>query len=672
MSRLNDLLRQLRAKDPQLADDLEREVSALADRRSFGLNFERHVPEAVELPGRRVRKGDKVRILPPRGTMPTKADEKLFRVARVVRAGHVRTADLVPLDGEDNRAVDAVDLVVVAEFRDPIYPGLVSTGRVERGGDKPFHTVIHAENYHALQTLLFTHRSKIDCIYIDPPYNTGSSEWIYNDRYVGGDDLYLHSKWLAFMERRLMLARDLLRETGIIIVAIGDDEHHRLRMLLDQVFGDANFISDVVWQGGRKNDSRYVSNAADYMLVYARDESALVTAGIRWAERKSGVDDALTAATRAWEEAQSDHEIATKSFRSWLRERRASLSDGVARYNAIDSHGRVYFAGDLSSPSPRPNLRFDLLHPTTGQPVKMHPNGWRANPEAMGRLIQQDRVLFGSDHTSTAYFKRYLDEQTDETVGSVFERDRRASNAHLKTILGDARFPNPKDHGVLMRWFRLAVPRDGLVLDFFGGSGSTTEAVIRLNAEDSGTRQSILVTNNELEANEAKRLAKAGHRRGDAEWKSRGVHEYVTRPRIFAVVTGVRPDGSTYDNAVAANVEFFDLSYEAPLRVSSHREFQRIASLLWLRAGSRGRRIEDVSAGWDVAETYGVLADLDCTEEFIKAIAAEPSALFAFVVTDEEHLFQAVVRDLPHHVEPVRLYEAYLRNFEIEAGRAAR
>lgn len=175
MSRLTDLIAQAKAKDPQLGADLESEFRVLSERRQFGLNFERHRPEAVELPDRPVRKGDKVRVLPPRGST-AKGDPTLWRVTGFDGAGEARTATLAPLadggpDGDDQtRTIVVADLVVVAEFRDPIYPGLVSTGRVERGGDKPFHTVINAENYHALQTLLFTHKGRVDCIYIDPPF----------------------------------------------------------------------------------------------------------------------------------------------------------------------------------------------------------------------------------------------------------------------------------------------------------------------------------------------------------------------------------------------------------------------------------------------------------------------------------------------------------------------
>ena len=146
MSRLNDLIRQVALTNEALAADLQREVSALADRRSFGLNFERHVPETVELPGRPVRRGDKVRILPPRGQTPTAADEKLWQVDRIDRSGEKPVADLVGLADASETATAAVeDLVVVAEFRDPIYPGLVSTGKVERGGDKPFNIVSNTE-----------------------------------------------------------------------------------------------------------------------------------------------------------------------------------------------------------------------------------------------------------------------------------------------------------------------------------------------------------------------------------------------------------------------------------------------------------------------------------------------------------------------------------------------
>ena len=241
MSRLSNLLREVEIQNPQLGADLKREVEALSERRAFGLNFERHIPETVELPNRPVRRGDKVRFLPKRGENPSSVDRVLWRVDRIHRTDKGRVADLVrqpDLDSDVSFASRAVDdLVVIAEFRDPIYPGLVSTGKVERSGDRPFHTVINAENFHALQVLLYTHEGNVDAIYIDPPYNTGARDWKYNNDYVDTDDAYRHSKWLAMMERRLKLAKRLLNPEGsVLIVTIDENEVHRLAMLLEQLF----------------------------------------------------------------------------------------------------------------------------------------------------------------------------------------------------------------------------------------------------------------------------------------------------------------------------------------------------------------------------------------------------------------------------------------------------
>lgn len=241
MSRLTDLIAKAKAKDADLGRELEREFRALSSRRAFGLNFERHRPENVELPGRPIRKGDKVRILPERGSTK-KGDQRLWKVMSLAGRGAERVASLSLLYTDEPERAEApiADLCVVAEFRDYIYPGLVSTGKVERGGDKPFHTVINGENFHALEALTFTHRGKVDAIYIDPPYNTGARDWKYNNDYVEGDDQYRHSKWLAMMERRLQIARDLLKPTDSILIAtIDEKEYLRLGLLLEQVFPEA-------------------------------------------------------------------------------------------------------------------------------------------------------------------------------------------------------------------------------------------------------------------------------------------------------------------------------------------------------------------------------------------------------------------------------------------------
>ena len=262
MSRLTDLIRKAKAEDPQLGGDLEREFRALSSRLSFGLNFERHNPEAVELPSRPVRKGDKVRVLPQRGETK-KGDQRLWQVKAIRKRKNEADLELPDAEEAEAQTVALDDLVVVAEFGDIIYPGLIPTGNVSRGDDKPWHTVINGENYHVLKALTWTHRGKVDAIYIDPPYNTGAKDWKYNNDYVDGEDNYRHSKWLAMMERRLFVAKELLNPAdSVLIVTIDEKEYLRLGLLLEQVFPEARIqmITTVI---NPKGTSRPDSNAGD-------------------------------------------------------------------------------------------------------------------------------------------------------------------------------------------------------------------------------------------------------------------------------------------------------------------------------------------------------------------------------------------------------------------------
>lgn len=634
----------------QITDDglraaIEREVSFLRGSRRFGLVFDRHLPESAHLLDHPVRPGVTV----------SRRDWDSDETWRVVGVD----GDTVRLDDGSQSA--ASDVVVVRDFRDPIHPGLRSLGRLAHGaaGD-PWHTVINGENLHVLQLLKAVHRESVDLIYIDPPYNTGNDGWIYNDRYVDTSDRAKSSKWLSFMERRLELGRDLLRPTGVIIVAIGDDEHHRLRMLMDQVFGPSNFISNVVWQGGRKNDSRYVSNGADYMLIYARDETAMAAEGVRWREEKPGVSEALEMAAQIWQESEGDHAAATKLWRAWMRQfkRQGLATDAVTRFTSLDEQGRPIFTGQNISWPGGGGPRFDVLHPVTGRPVQVPKTGWRYTEEDMRRRIDLGLVRFGADETSGVQGVSLLEDMTEWVAGSTFDVDRRRAPAHLERVLGAKRFPFPKDHEVLMRWIRLAAPKDAVVLDFFGGSGTTTEAVLRLNAEDGGTRRSVLVTNNEVGSTVAKKLRKEGHRRGDPEWESRGVFERVTRPRITAVVTGERPDGTSYGDTVAGNVEFLRLAYLDPGALRRGAEFAAIAPVLWLENGATGDRVDaDPGTGWALTERYGVLFDIDAFGDFAEAVESHEGVQRVYVVTDSPAQARALVRRLPATVSVTRLYD---------------
>lgn len=709
MSRLNDLLRRLTTSDPALAADLKREVDALADRRAFGLNFERHAPEAVELPGRKVLKNAKVRILPQRGTKRTPENDRLWRVVSIDRAAETATAKLEALDGEDTQSAPLSDLVVVAEFRDPIFPGLVSTGRVERGGEKPFHTVINAENFHALQSLLFTHRGQVDCIYIDPPYNTGAKDWKYNNDYVEGDDLYRHSKWLAFMERRLVLAQQLLNpDDSVLIVTIDEKEVHRLGLLLEQVFGGARIqmITTVTNQRG-------VARGQEFARV---EEYALVVF-LGAARVAQGVDDKLT----------SNETIAKQRIDIWNRLMRRGTdslrADSPRQFYPIFIDPQRKAIVSVGDPLPLQASRKDVLVPEGLVAVwPMRTNGaegrWTLSSETLrkyasegiakvgaynktrdtwsisyliskdiGRIESGEIRVLGRDANGVLDLEHAQEIERKKLPRTVWYRDSHNAGTYgselLSRFVPGRKFPFPKSLYLVEDMLRvfLGEKPDGLVLDFFSGSGTTAHAVMRLNRQDGGRRRAICVTNNEVSADEQTALRKRNLRPGDPEWEALGICEYITKPRLEAAIRGVTPNGEpikgdykfTGDFPMAhgfeENVEFFTLTYESPLRVSSNREFAKIAPLLWMRAGSRGRRIDDVTGGWDVAETYGVIADLNQTEVFLKEVTSKEGVVLVYIVTDEDRLFESVVRELPEHVEPVRLYEAYLRNFEIETGR---
>lgn len=712
LSRLNDLLRQLRMENPALAADLKQEYEALTDRRSFGLNFERHVPEAVELPGRKVRKGDKVRVLPPRGESRTVANDRLWNVLSIATQESGRVAALKAFDNEDTGSAAVDDLVVVAEFRDPIYPGLVSTGKVERGGDKPFHTVINAENFHALQTLLFTHRGKVDAIYIDPPYNTGAKDWKYNNNYVEADDSYRHSKWLAFIERRLLVAKELLNPLdSALIVTIDEKERSRLSLLLEQIFpgADMQMITTVINPKGASLGRDFARVDEQIYIVY------LGRSGVQ-----AQVRDMLDS---------TKNEAADTSVK-W-----SSLIRGGAQGIRTDSPGAFYpvfvnveqntihsFGASLPWSEKRENV--SAPRGTTAVWPPNHPSGvegrWGIGPEKASELYSVGALRLGKiDVAKAKYPLSYLSSGIMEKVasGEIVTDGRKPDGTLIvrypdntkvtqpKTVwkmashnggeygskmvsimLPGRKFPFPKSlyavEDVLS--FFVSNKPEALILDFFAGSGTTAHAVMRLNRRDGGHRRTILVTNNDVSPVEQNALRRNGLRPGDPEWENHGICEYITRPRLIAAITGRAPDGTEIRgeykfidefriaDGFDENIEFYTLSYEAPLRVASNREFLRVAPLLWLRAGSRGRCIENISTGWDVADAYGVIADLDLTEEFLKAIAENDCATMAFIVTDEDRLFESLVAALPEHVEPVRLYEAYLRNFEIEAGRGVR
>jgi adenine-specific DNA-methyltransferase len=657
----------------------------------------------VELPGRLVRKGDKVRVLPPRGTT-TKGDQRLWRVLSFESIKGIRMARLELLNAAqpEHQVMPVEDLAVIAEFQDYIYPGLINTGKIQKGGDKPFHTVINAENFHALEALTFTHRGKIDAIYIDPPYNSGASDWKYNNNYVGEDDLYRHSKWLAFMERRLKVARELLNPSSSVLIAtIDEKEYLRLGMLLEQVFPEAQIqmISSVINPSGAKRDNLF-SRSDEYIFFVILGSASVV--------HPQG--DGVTKEVRWWYLRRTD-----------VSSKRGTKKGGVAQFYPIYvdkiSKKIVKLGAALA-----PNDDLESVPQISGAvpvfPIRedgLHMN-WGLTAPSLQRLIKRGLVRVTDGHDKQPFIFTYISEQSlpkiesgqwqiagergdgSKIVVATEGKVTRATTAWrytshdagqygtstLRVLLNGRPFPFPKSLYAVedaLRFFVANKP-DAVILDFFAGSGTTVHAVMRLNKQDGGRRCCIAITNNEVAASEQSDLRKAGLRPGDPDWEKWGICDYITKPRIAAAITGKTPDGEDIEGdykftdefpmaeGFEENAEFFTLTYESPVAVSHNRAFGRIAPLLWMRAGSVGRRIDKLPGqGWEVADTYGLLTDLDKAAPFCKAVEAKGGIRIAFIVTDDDRRFQSAARRLPGAVEPVRLYESYLLNFRFSMGR---
>lgn len=710
MSRLTDLIAKAKAEDPQLGADLEREFRALSSRLPFGLNFERHRPEAVELPQRPVRRGDKVCVLPPRGST-AKGDQRLWLVKTIHKAKKTANLELLNAAEAETQTAALDDLVVLAEFRDTIYPGLVSTGKVSRGGDKPWHTVINGENYHVLKALTWTHRGKVDAIYIDPPYNTGAKDWKYNNDYVEKEDLYRHSKWLAMMERRLSVAKELLNPAdSVLMVTIDEKEYLRLGLLLEQTFEEARIqmVSTVINPTGVARPREF-ARADEYIFFVFFGNSAIVP----------------------WDRNMLDHrDVSERTQTIWnsvlRRGSNARRQDRPKMFYPIWVDPKTESIAHIGDPVPMPVPRSSITPPKPGLvacwPLRSDGSegNWQLGPETMRKSLSEQTVRLGTRSAKTGQWAiNYLRKAEKDRIarGEIVVTGRgkngelelewsggarltapvtvwnmESHNASmggsnlLRVLMPGRKFPFPKSLFAVedaLRFFVAKKP-EAVVLDFFAGSGTSAHAVMRLNKQDGGRRQCVSVTNNEVGADEQRVLLQQGLRPGDGEWERLGICHYITNPRVEAAITGITPDGQPIKGdykftdefpmayGFEENAEFLTLTYETPVAVNYQTAFTRIAPLLWLRAGSVGRRIEKLpAAGWDVADSYGLLIDLDKATDFLKSLRKANSLRIAYIVTDDERRFQALARRLPEYVEAIRLYESYLTNFAFANGETA-
>jgi adenine-specific DNA-methyltransferase len=381
--------------------------------------------------------------------------------------------------------------------------------------DSAQNVFIEGDNLEVLKLLQKAYNDQVKLIYIDPPYNTGN-DFVYNDDFSDPVRHYLEvtgqlddegnrlransdtsgrksSRWLSMMYPRLLLARNLLMDDGSIFVSIDDNEVAHLKELLDDIFGPENFLGQFIWAAGRKNDAKYISTSHEYILVYARNIQSLNTNIGQWRKKKNGLEEIYKKASEITKKYGSDYLSATNEIKLWFK----SLDDTHPskkhkHYSTMDSRG-IYFPDNISFPGGGGD-KFEVLHPKTKKPVKIPSRGWMySNLERMQEAIDDDRVHFGLDENSVPCIKRYLVDTENEVPYSVFYVDGRGATKRLTELLGGPYFDFPKDEVVLQEIIEFASDKDGIVLDFFAGSGTTGHSVLMQNAKDEGSRHFILV-----------------------------------------------------------------------------------------------------------------------------------------------------------------------------------
>lgn len=363
-------------------------------------------------------------------------------------------------------------------------------------GDAPWpNLIIEGDNFDALRALRMSHAGRIRCIYIDPPYNTGNRDFVYNDRFVDKTHRFRHSLWLEFMYRRLQLAKELLADDGVIFVSIDDNELFRLGMLMDRVFGEENKIGVVVWKNVTDNNPSRVVTEHEYMLAYARDKATLPP---EWKSSDVAKKDAMLQVEEQLLERGLDQVDLQREYTRWFRSNKDQLAP-LDNYKHIDGDG--IYAGSRSVHNPgKEGYRYEVIHPRTGLPCRQPLMGYRFPEDTMRQLLHDQRILFGDDHSKLIELKAYLKDYRSK-FASVIDLDGRTGPNELKQLFSDEKvFNNPKPTDLIEGFLSFVTSDHDIVLDFFAGSGTTAHAVARLNAEDGGNRRFILVSSTEATA----------------------------------------------------------------------------------------------------------------------------------------------------------------------------
>lgn len=699
MAAINDLIAQI--EDIALRERIAKEVDRLSKQKKFGLVFEEHLPECTPLYDIPVKTG---------ALVAKKAGEvnDVYKVLCI----EDNTAQCLHRESKETAEIALDDLVTVAEFGEPIYPYLKPIDTVCNAPDSDlWHTLIEADNYHALQLLEYLYAGKVDCIYIDPPYNTGAKDWKYNNDYVDGSDAYRHSKWLSFMQRRLKLAKKLLNpKDSVLIVTIDEKEYLHLGCLLEEMFPEANMqmVSSVINPAGVSRGGQFArTDEYIFFLTFGTCAPSPLCLSEDWRGKiKGGYKDKLR-----WNGLQ-------RSGTATLRSDRPNMFYPIF----ITNDGTKIVEVGNSIPL---NVDRTAIQAPAGQIAiwPIFPDGregrWRLGRDTLIELIEKHYVHIGKiqgDRAAITYLAQgeqakvengdfpvvgynpdgsiIVDESGYEarflpgTQWWITSHDATQKGTKMLNDIIGRRFTFPKSvyatHDAVQ--FFVANKPNALIVDFFAGSGTTMHAVNLLNAEDGGHRRCIMVTNNEVSADEAKMLKDKGYQPGDEEWEKLGIANYVTWPRTVCSIEGHDVNGNPLKgdylgsepplhmaDGFKANAAFFKLGFLDPTAVSLGMRFSEMLPTLWLKAGAKGKcpelSSEQIPDMLILPENkFAVLINENAFASFVEKLAEHPEVQTVFLATDYEVNYQSMVKNL-NVTEAYQLYRDYLDHFRLNRGR---
>ncbi len=691
MAEIDDLIKQV--NDPALQQRLNAAVQRLVKRKKFGIEFERHLPERTLLYEVPVKRGSTV-------VQRDKADV-LYDVVAVADGN----ATCISRTTKEQSDIPVANLVCIAEFGEPIFPYLEPLDSVENAPDSSlWHTLIEADNYHALQLLEYMYHGKVDCIYIDPPYNSGAKDWKYNNNYVDGNDSYRHSKWLSMMEKRLLLAKKLLNPNdSVLIVTIDEKEYLHLGCLLEDLFPEARIqmISSVISPRGamRKDMFTRVEEYIFYvffgaaqitpfgpdMLQFTDYEKVDIKV---WAQmiRTSGNGPRSKRPNLFYpvffsEEDGSYVDVGYPLPKDMPRDK-VEVPEGCFAVYPIRRDG-LEVSWALSRDTFLEKIEKGYIK--FGKWSKGDKNRAMAHLQTgtMGRIASGEIKVLGRDNEGTVILGNTAKAKRPSSVWNMPSHDAGSKGKNILTnILPYTDFAYPKSLYAVKDTLRFFVDNkpNALIVDFFAGSGTTLHAVNLLNQSDGGHRRCIMVTNNEVSDDEGKALIKQGYRPGDNEWNKLGIARYVTWPRTVCSIEGHDINGQPLKgnyldgdlpmaDGFPANANFFKLGFLDKDSVAFGAQLEKLIPVLWMKAGAIGKcpngQINDKFMVYR-DNRFAILIDTKYAFEFRQEV--ENGIEVAYIITDYEPEYREISNSIKVKTT-YHLYRDYLDNFKINIGR---